>query len=535
MARIFVCPGCKKKLQTPDPLAGKKVRCPNCQAVLSIPPLPASDVAAKVSAANSNPAEKEFAPPSAEKPAPPVRKVQPPPAPKPPGIEALLPPVAGPSMGIVAQRPAAKPSAAPPPKKRDPFFDDDDTEYRLAPELPPANPPPTTPDRSLTVAARDASLPPTIASSVRQTKARPIANLSKRRTPRFLYAAFALAFLPLVFLTRQEEPDIEKRFAHTIAAHPETIERIKSIDAKAEQGKKLDEKSLEDEIFAALPDEKLDDAFLPRHSWWHWGFALLAAGLFLTMVRVLFEPGKSTTAQLLVVGMATATVGVLMLLMFQWLAAASQSFWLRGGNIAVMLFFYFVKFIGWSYHAALDPSTGLLESMVGFTFGVGLCEEIVKAIPILCATRMDRKLDWRGACAWGLASGVGFGVAEGIMYSSSYYNGIEGVDIYFVRFLSCVALHASWTEAVSIMIWENRSVLEQETWYEWLLNLLRLIAVPMALHGLYDTLLKREMKFYAILVAAVSFAWLMIVIERAREGDDEEEEPAVRRFAVPRA
>src|SRR5207244_3665732 len=98
-----------------------------------------------------------------------------------------------------------------------------------------------------------------------------------------------------------------------------------------------------------------------------------------------------------------------------------------------------------------------------FTFGVGLCEELVKAIPILCATSMERKLDWRGACAWGLASGVGFGVAEGIMYSSDYYNGIAGFDIYLVRFLSCVALHASWTAAVAVMIWQNQANLEQDT------------------------------------------------------------------------
>jgi hypothetical protein len=55
---------------------------------------------------------------------------------------------------------------------------------------------------------------------------------------------------------------------------------------------------------------------------------------------------------------------------------------------------------------------------------------------------------------------------------------------------------------------------------------------PMTLHGLYDTLLKRDMKSYAMLAAAASFAWLMFVIERAR-GDDEEE-PVASRFAAPR-
>jgi hypothetical protein len=72
------------------------------------------------------------------------------------------------------------------------------------------------------------------------------------------------------------------------------------------------------------------------------------------------------------------------------------------------------------------------------------------------------------------------------------------------------------------MIWQNEANLEQDTWYEWLAQLLLLISVPMTLHGLYDTLLKREMKVYALLVAAASFIWLVFLIERARSGDKEE-------------
>src|SRR4051812_18481329 len=88
-------------------------------------------------------------------------------------------------------------------------------------------------------------------------------------------------------------------------------------------------------------------------------------------------------------------------------------------------------------------------------------------------------------------------------------------------FFSCVALHASWTGAVAMMIWHIQDKLEQDTWYEWLLQILLLISVPMTLHGLYDTLLKREMKLYALLVALASFAWLVLMIERARRDDDE--------------
>ena len=63
----------------------------------------------------------------------------------------------------------------------------------------------------------------------------------------------------------------------------------------------------------------------------------------------------------------------------------------------------------------LDPDTGFWLSFFGFTFGVGLLEEFTKAMPILFMLRGNMDLDWRGAAVWGLAGGIGFGVAEGIV------------------------------------------------------------------------------------------------------------------------
>jgi hypothetical protein len=36
----FECPACKKRTQAPEELAGRKARCPNCQAVINVPDLP---------------------------------------------------------------------------------------------------------------------------------------------------------------------------------------------------------------------------------------------------------------------------------------------------------------------------------------------------------------------------------------------------------------------------------------------------------------------------------------------------------------
>ena len=50
-----------------------------------------------------------------------------------------------------------------------------------------------------------------------------------------------------------------------------------------------------------------------------------------------------------------------------------------------------------------------------------------------------------------------------------------------------------------------------------------MLAVPMILHGLYDTLLKKEMNAYALLVGLASFAWFTWQVESARRASAEDE------------
>ena len=242
--------------------------------------------------------------------------------------------------------------------------------------------------------------------------------------------------------------------------------------------------------------------------------------MFFAATWLLFEPGRATVSQWLIVLAVTSTVGIISLLAFQWIAEATDGVWLTGRSVIVLLF-YIVKFIGFSYHAANDESNGFLLSFFGFTFGVGLCEELTKALPVIFMLQSDEKLDWRAACLLGLASGIGFGVVEGIMYAGHYYNGFMSVDIYLTRFISCVALHATWTAAVCILASQNRSGFDTNEVMEWCQHMLLIIAVPAILHGLYDTLLKRDMGGYALLVAVASFGWLAFMIERARAGDPE--------------
>jgi RsiW-degrading membrane proteinase PrsW (M82 family) len=197
----------------------------------------------------------------------------------------------------------------------------------------------------------------------------------------------------------------------------------------------------------------------------------------------------------------------------------------RGGIIG--LIFLVLLLIGLSYGAANNPESGVITSFLGFTCGVGLCEEVCKALPILFHYSSDNKQTWRGAFLWGMASGVGFGVSEGIMYSQDFYNGIAGPGIYIVRFVSCVALHAIWSGSVAISVNQRQYLLQEdrdeEDWWMYCLAVLQLIAIPMVLHGLYDTLLKKDMELFALVTAAASFGYLAWQISHLRNSDDEDE------------
>ena len=136
-------------------------------------------------------------------------------------------------------------------------------------------------------------------------------------------------------------------------------------------------------------------------------------------------------------------------------------------------------------------------------------------LPLVRHFRYHATLDWRGACLWGLASGVGFGVSEGISYASSYYNGVQSAPIYAVRFISCVGLHAIWSGAAAVTLFERQSSLQTHcSSLEFIWRLLQIVAIPMILHGLYDTLLKKDMPAVALLAAVVSFGWMVYQFER---------------------
>ena len=228
----------------------------------------------------------------------------------------------------------------------------------------------------------------------------------------------------------------------------------------------------------------------------HWVYAAVATTGFLLLILLMFSVERSNPLHLLGIGLFTGTVGIVFLFAVQFCSQINiRSIRVRGWFGLILLI---LALIGLSYRSALDEDSNLVLSAIGFTFGVGLCEELTKAIPLLFYYKRFATMGWRGACSWGLASGIGFGVSEGIMYSADSYNGISGAGIYVVRFVSCVAIHAMWAGAVGISIARTVDAYEAvEDRIGFALYVLRVLAVPMVLHGLYDTLLKKDMNVWA--------------------------------------
>ena len=341
---------------------------------------------------------------------------------------------------------------------------------------------------------------------------------------RHLHWLLVLALVPLAvsMLKKSEgEGEVLRRLDESIEkAPPESRARVLRTIEAAEDGK-----ADLDDVITALPRERLIGAALPRNTRWHWAFAAIAVVLYMSFFVFLGTGGVAKPWHLLAVGLFTGTVGIVFLLIVQLFALVADSI-KPGGGCVVMVFLAFAKLIGASYRAALDPDTGFLVSFLGFTVGVGFLEELCKAVPVLWYFRKTRRASWRGGFLWGLASGAGFGISEGVIYSADLYNGITGGGVYVVRFVSCVALHAVWTGSVAITVQQKQEwLLKAKRWRDCVAPVFVYVAVPVVLHGLYDTLLKKNLDGVALLVAVLSFAFLAFLVSR-RHGADEDKETA---------
>lgn len=298
-----------------------------------------------------------------------------------------------------------------------------------------------------------------------------------------------LALVPLAVSAAMPADGLDTRIDRMLKGNPQLSARV--YDRTKETGRPLETEDLLD----LVPGARIEGALHGRATVMHWLYATGAAIGFWCFARFAFPPGRLTGGQFWKAGFLSAMGCLVLLKVVQALGALAPGV------------------VFWIYAAAAEPTSGLGTSLLGFTFGVGLLEELVKALPVMWHMKKKGTLDAAGATLWGLAAGIGGGAVEGILYCSDFHNGIGPGSIYLVRFTTGVALQAVWSGAAALLVWRFQEQLRGNTAVPTAAKVLGGVVV---LHGLTDTFLKRDLAIAALVTAAVSVVGFFVLTEWAR-------------------
>jgi RsiW-degrading membrane proteinase PrsW (M82 family) len=307
----------------------------------------------------------------------------------------------------------------------------------------------------------------------------------------YVFWLLLVAMIPLAIQTFAGHEDILERINHTLDQHPEIAEKVHPSEHLTRRD--------EQRILDMLPEHRLDGALVARDSLIQWPCALAATGLFFSIIVFAIPGFPARPLRLFLSGLFSGTVSVLVLYAIQ------------------IIGFLCVCCIGAAYLAAIDPRAPFGPSLLGFFFGVGFFEETVKSLPVLWLLYNRHSVPWREACLVGMAAGAGFGISEGIHYSSGVYNGVVPGSIYLMRFLSCVSFHTCLSAICAIFLQRKQYLLDEGKGLgDWLMTFMAIISPAMLLHGLFDTLEKKDIHFGSLAVAMATFGWLAFLINQSR-------------------
>lgn len=140
----------------------------------------------------------------------------------------------------------------------------------------------------------------------------------------------------------------------------------------------------------------------------------------------------------------------------------------------------------WTWLYAMAKSENVGARFVGMFLGVGISEELCKAaILFWLVKRPGKLLIPQSVVFYGMMSGLGFGIYEGVGYQQSV-NREQGVDTaYFlnvVRLTSLPFLHAIWTGIAGYFV-SFAALYPKRQYGLWLVA----VVIPAVLHAVYNT------------------------------------------------
>lgn len=182
---------------------------------------------------------------------------------------------------------------------------------------------------------------------------------------------------------------------------------------------------------------------------------LLFFGLFPLAISLIANPANlQQTAWLLGIYYASIWGVVLYDLIkpvwFSWVDTLKCVLFTAFVGIPLLLFMQKVPLF-WLLYAAADSEIGVIPQLIGFVLGVGVLEELCKALPVYLFLLRPRKLsEPLTAAFYGAMSGLGFAIAEGGTYSLLYAFGLVEGEMRFsdyvlsntIRFVSLPLFHA---------------------------------------------------------------------------------------------
>jgi RsiW-degrading membrane proteinase PrsW (M82 family) len=189
----------------------------------------------------------------------------------------------------------------------------------------------------------------------------------------------------------------------------------------------------------------------------------------------------------------TSTIGIKSLLLIQGWGGEVVA-----GKLKIPLrpIHYILNLAGLAYN--LTTSSDPLLRFLGFVFGVGLWEELIKLMPLIFIVLMSssselKKIGFRNFILIGFLSGFGFGFTEYLIQYSPF-QGNDMLSINLVRIFSCMPSHAIYTSACAAFLWNitpqfKKSVDESSSYHKILVvwGYAALACAVMAIiHGVYD-------------------------------------------------
>lgn len=165
------------------------------------------------------------------------------------------------------------------------------------------------------------------------------------------------------------------------------------------------------------------------------------------------------------------------------------------------------------FYRLLGEKNSIFENLLGYIFGVGFFEEMLKLLSVYYIIRKSNEpLLPQTIVFYGLISGIGFGVFEGIIYQTGINAKLEYNDSFFMniaRLTSLPFLHAIWSGISSYFL--SFALLYPTNRYSlWLIA----IVIPSLLHGIYDVF---TWSLPGLFVAYIGVTLLFIYLKNAKD------------------